>query len=222
MAVRGKTKGCRIIMFVFLFFIAVASAIVYVRVKQCEAERYQELYSEARVYLDDKFTECMVIEDGYSYYDNIYTLWAYPEDKEEVRFRVEFYVNEEERRDTYLIARRESEIVDKIKISLDNQDICYEDVSAYLTLSGRFSGDFDDLESIDYFDSVLLRISNIDYFDSNEEVINLTIRSISELDFVIKGVTVSLYKGTGEEEIVKEEFEFRKHVLIEGNYIKLD
>ena len=48
--------------------------------------RYEDLSQWGMEYLESKYSEEMVIKDGYSVYDSVSTMWVYPKHNEEINF----------------------------------------------------------------------------------------------------------------------------------------
>jgi len=87
-------KNRKLVKCLFVILILVLSwGLVKGAMKIYSEQKYKEMHVIVKEYLESKYYETMIIEKGYSYYDNVYTLYAHPEGYEELRFYINVSAN---------------------------------------------------------------------------------------------------------------------------------
>lgn len=205
-----------------IFIILICLIIIFIVIISINSDiklntQLEILLGPAKEYLKAKYFENMIIvEEKITYYDSIYTIYAYPQNNEDVQFTVRYLENDSIFIDDYFERYSEWEaatIIDSILSNFVSNHGCRtvmyftdnlkDELYAYNNLNGRPLSWYDE----QHFDS--LSYVHIEIYDSNDTIeeenfIEPALSSIENLNFLIERVKIEIYKNVGDSEPLKE------------------
>lgn len=189
-------------------------------------EKYKILRTAANNYLESKYNEKMVMIEGYSYYDNVYLLYAHPEDHKEIIFKVEISVYRSKLKDNYLARCAEKQVQKAIEsivnektqdcrnilaILLDSEE-AEEALKNYYELNQEPMGSYNE-DMPNEIERAAINLNSKGDAQDYETVCSI-VKDIPLLSFTIERLNFYIYNDGGK---VIKKYSFN---LVEGEYVE--
>lgn len=180
--------------------------------------RYDELIGPATEYVESKYDEKIIFEDGLVLIDGAGAFNAYPENNKEIRFRIIEWSNEKGFRDDYLercAGWEASTIIDSIVKKYAADYSCYAGLDTseettdalldfYTTNKRHLS--WSDQEHFKELGVVDIRLYGYDESTLEKTMFEPILSDILSLDFTTETVIFKLYKNEGDKKAAEKYF----------------
>ena len=214
-----KNKKVVKCLFVVLIFV-LGWGLIKGAMKIYSGQKYKEMHAITKEYLESKYFENMIIEKGYSYYDNVYTLHAYPEGYEELRFYINVSANGLFINDSYLsvhagdeakkiiepIVKQQIEDYINIIVTVSNDNLIK--LEEYYRKNGEPMG-WGNEDYLSELSSVLISLYKGDDIAKEEKIIQSILQDIVLLEFDILYVNIRIYEKDVENKMSIREYGYQ-------------